>query len=736
MRKKIFIALMGILLGIGTFICFETINPIYFLFLCAILAVILLYVDKKLIVFPIALALGFSLSLYKLNSYSLIDNPKQKLEITITEKRKVDDGYRCFVKARGRNISEKSVIFTEENFPIGQKYLIDAEINLANKNTNPNLFNYRNYLISKGIGSNIKIKKIYKDASSSSVLLILRNKFHNYIHEVFKNNLSKDSADFAISVVLGENLIQNDDIRDLGLAHILAVSGLHIDLLIGFILYFCSKLNLNYRYGYISALTLAFLYGALIGFPYSVIRVLIINLIGFLAFLYQYPEDKIKSLLIAALLILIYNPFAVLNAGFVLSFIATSGVYLMYPKLRKYLGENLLAESIGFTASVQATLLPFTAFYYGKINLVSILANFLVVPVFTLAMYIIFAVIIFYPILSFIMAPLFVIINYLLESILNLTHILNSFKFLNIEFIHQSILISIYLYFLILVSVYIKKSNKRLIKEFYLLNIIVVILSLGYEKLNPETSFSMIDIGQGDAFLLNDRGDYYLIDVGGPKFDNYDSGEKILVPYLKSIGVRDIKAVFISHEDMDHSGNMDILNDNFNIQNVITSKNNIGSLAKYQPKIVGKNDKIKLKSGYINCIFDGASGEENAESMGLLININGTTILSLGDLPKEYEDSLAIKADILKVSHHGSKTSTSKDFVTKVSPKAALISAGRNNRYGHPNKEVLENLAGVKIYNTQTDGMVKIYFGKDVKIEKYMKGGFFRWILKSLWTYW
>ena len=726
MRKKIFIALIGLLAGIGLFISFETINPIYILSISAVMALILLFIDKKLMAFPIALAVGFSLSFYKLDSYRLIDNSDEKLEITITEKRKVDDSYRYFVKVRGANISEKSVIFTEEDFPIGQKYLIDGEIALANKNTNPNLFNYRNYLISKGIGSNIKIKRIYKEGRSSSILLNLRNKFYNYIHSIFENNLNKNSANFVISVVLGENLIQNEDIKDLGLAHILAVSGLHIDLLIGFILYVFSKINLNYRYGYISALTLAFLYGSLIGFPYSIVRVLIINLIGFLAFLYQYPEDKIKSLLIAALVILLYNPFVVLNAGFVLSFVATSGVYLVYPKLRKYLNKDLLADNIGFTTAIQATLLPFTAYYYGKINFISILANFLIVPVFTLAMYIIFAIIIFYPILSFIMTPFFVIINYLLESMLNLTLILNSFKFLNIEFIHQSILISIYLYFLILVSIYIKKSNKKLIKNFYIVNIVVVMLSLGYEKLNPETSFSMIDIGQGDTFLINDRGDYYLIDVGGPKFDNYDSGEKILVPYLKSIGVRDIKAVFISHEDRDHSGNMEILNKNFNIKNVITSQNNIGSLAKYQPKIIKKNDKIKLKNGYIACVFDGTKGEENAESMGLLINIEGIKILTLGDLPKEYEDTLDIKADILKVSHHGSKTSTSKEFVGKVSPKAALISAGRNNRYGHPTTEVLENLDGIKIYNTQTDGMVKIYFDKDVRIEKYLKGGFFR----------
>ena len=236
----------------------------------------------------------------------------------------------------------------------------------------------------------------------------------------------------------------------------------------------------------------------------------------------------------------------------------------------------------------------------------------------------------------------------------------------------------------------------------------------------------MIDIGQGDAFLINDRGDYYLIDVGGPKYDDYDSGEKILVPYLKSIGVKNIKAVFISHEDSDHSGNINLVMDNFYVEHILTSKNNIATISKYKPEIIKENDTIKLKNGYIECIFDGESGEENAESLGLLINIKGTKIITLGDLPKEYEEQIDQEADILKVSHHGSKTSTSKEFVEKVKPKAALISAGRNNRYGHPSSDVINNLDGVKMFNTQTDGMVKIYFDKNVRIEKYLKGGFFK----------
>lgn len=112
--------------------------------------------------------------------------------------------------------------------------------------------------------------------------------------------------------------------------------------------------------------------------------------------------------------------------------------------------------------------------------------------------------------------------------------------------------------------------------------------------------------------------------------------------------------------------------------------------------------------------------------MGYIIEIKGIKILTLGDLPSEYEDDLNIKADVLKVSHHGSRTSTSRSFVEKVDPQIALISAGRNNKYGHPTREVLENLDGVKIYNSQINGMVKINFKKQVSVESYEKGGYFR----------
>lgn len=295
-----------------------------------------------------------------------------------------------------------------------------------------------------------------------------------------------------------------------------------------------------------------------------------------------------------------------------------------------------------------------------------------------------------------------------------------------LDFAHPSILICIYFYLLVLTLIYIKKSNRALLKRFLIINLLFVSISPIKDFLKPEVSFSMIDIGQGDAFLLNDGGDYYLFDVGGPKYDDYDSGQRILVPYLKSLGIKKIKGVFISHEDSDHSGNLETLYDNFKVECLITGPLNKKIIKKYKAKVIKENQEIKLKNGKIKCVFQGIEGEENSHSTGFMINIKGKKILTLGDLPKEYEDKLDLRADILKVSHHGSRSSTSKNFLSKVDPKVALISAGRNNKYGHPHKEVLENLSGVKIYNSQKDGMVKISFDKKVKIAPYLKGGYFR----------
>ncbi|MDD7305710.1 MAG: DNA internalization-related competence protein ComEC/Rec2 [Peptoniphilaceae bacterium] len=729
MRKNLLFTLLGILSGIGIFILDQNVG-FYLILFSLILAFVFYLYDKVLMLLCIGIIFGFFYSSFTFSSLKLADKSNRLLDVTIVEKKQRDDYYTYTVKAKDieDGCEEKSVFSSNDNYQISDKLLVKAKIKIPDKNTNPYLFSYRSYLLSKRIKSVLDIEHIYSKSKSKSILLGLKNSFSKYIYKLFDKNLSNDSSSFVKSVILGQSLIDNDDIKDLGLSHMLAVSGLHIDILVSFILLIFSCLNINYKYGFFTALSLCFFYGYLIGFPISVQRVLIMTTISFLAFNLKEPLDPKKSLLVAAIVILLINPFALLSSSYILSFAAATGIYVVYPKIKYYQRDSLIAKKAIFSFAIQLAIFPFLIFYYGKINLISIFANLVVVPIFELTIYLVFGIIILYPFFGKLLSLVFKILEFFIANILDVSKFLAYFKIFNIDFKKESILLYIFFFVLILVLLYGKKSNKLINKLYLGISIILV----GFLTIEPivfdKPTYAMVDIGQGDAFILKDGSDTYLIDLGGPKYNNYDSGKKILVPLLKAMGVKDIKAVFISHMDKDHAGNLDIIDDYFNIKSVISTALNEKDLAKYNFIAMQVGDRVKLKNGYIEAVFDGVDGEDtNNKALGLLINIKGTKILSLGDLESSYEDKLRLKADILKVSHHGSKNSTSKAFIEMLDPKVSLISAGRNNSYGHPHKEVLDNLKGRKIYNTQTDGFVEIRFSDNsYQIQPYLKGEFFQ----------
>ncbi|MDU5149285.1 DNA internalization-related competence protein ComEC/Rec2 [uncultured Anaerococcus sp.] len=724
MRKSILLFLFGMMAVVGAFISFEQINIFIVILLSFGLGFIFYVKNSKLIYFFLAFAITFLSAKVNFHNKELRFYKPDTYKFTVYEKRKMEEGYRYFLLFENNKKHEKTVSFMEDDLSIGEVFLAKANFKSPQTNTNPNLFSYRKYLSSKEIFSETEIKKIYKKVNTNNLGLKLRNDFYNYVHKVFENNMSKRSADFCISVVLGENIIDDNSIRDLGLSHILAVSGLHIDLLFTFILFILRKLRINYKISYSFALILALIYGYLIAFPFSVIRVIGVNIIGYLAFLYKKPFDKIKATLIIAVLILLINPFAILNTGFILSFVASFSILLIYPKFERKFGKTYFRKIFIFTLAIQLGTLPFLVYYFGRINILTILANFLVLPIFNISMYLIFIVLLFSPLFGTFLKIGFLSLDFLVRSMLNITAVLSRVNISVIDFNKPNFLLALYGFLLVLILVNLERKLIKRNINLLMVSAMILILSLASDF--NKVSYQMIDIGQGDSFLINDRGNYYLIDVGGPNYKTYNSGEKVLVPYLKSLGIKNIEGIFISHEDNDHMGNLDLVCDNFNVYNIYSNKLNVERLKKYKPVVLNKNDKINLSSGYIECIYEGSDGEENANSLGLLINIKGIRILSLGDLPSEYEREIDKKADILKLSHHGSKTSSDRGFIEKIDPQIVLISAGRNNKYGHPNEEVLKNVSDRLIYNTQDDGLVEIDLTKNLRINTYLKGGYFR----------
>ncbi len=235
----------------------------------------------------------------------------------------------------------------------------------------------------------------------------------------------------------------------------------------------------------------------------------------------------------------------------------------------------------------------------------------------------------------------------------------------------------------------------------------------------------MIDVGQGDCFLLELNNTNILIDTGGvlnysegwAYKESYNMALNKIIPYLKSRGINKLDYLILSHGDQDHLGEALNLINNFKVNKIIL--NSYNNNYKELEIINSKTDYINISEAELKVdnhtlkFINQAYNDENEDSLVLLINVNNKNLLFTGDIGEKAELNLLKnynlpQIDYLKVAHHGSKTSSSLSFIEKINPQISLISVGENNRYGHPNQQVLDNLKNSVIYQTALDGSVLI----------------------------
>ena len=244
-------------------------------------------------------------------------------------------------------------------------------------------------------------------------------------------------------------------------------------------------------------------------------------------------------------------------------------------------------------------------------------------------------------------------------------------------------------------------------------------------------SVYFIDVKQGDASLIVTKNNKsILIDTGGivnyspkelwkQKNNNYNLMKSSVIPFVKSIGVKKIDYLILTHGDYDHMGEAINLVNNFKVEKVIF---NCGEFSELEQGLIEVLDKKKIP--YYSCIKElnidnnklyflqtKEYDNENDNSNVIYTEIDGYKFMFMGDAGVEKEKDIVDKynisnIDILKVGHHGSKTSSSESFINEMNPKYSIISVGKNNRYGHPNKEVLNNLEDSKIYRTDKNGSI------------------------------
>lgn len=622
---------------------------------------------------------------------------------------------------------------------IGDRVDFNGQLELPKRNTNPKLFNYRLNLMTEKIYTTMTIKEhnidaVYREDIANKY--IIKSAFSNLIVDTFNRYLSEDNASLMTSIFLGQaSYLKDEDIdryRDMGLAHILAVSGLHIGIISGFISFILSNLAVRKKFNVIITLSIIWIYGFLIGFPPSILRASIMFSILYLSQVIHEPYDSINSLSLALFVLLLINPYYLFNVGFQLSFAATFSIIIFVAKIRHcfYPYKNKLTSSLSTILGVQLGLLPFQAYYFNQIGLISILANLVIIPIISFALMLGFLMIVLsaFPSIN-------TIIGFFLEGILNfeaaLLDILQGFSINNMKIFSPEI-ITILIFYLILfiifglidIKVFSKLINKGIFYSLIFAIIFNIYLIIDYDKLE----FHFIDVGQGDAILIRSKRADYLMDTGGSLFGDYNIAEGITLSYLEKLGIRKLDGLFITHFDADHSQGVPVLLDELDVGYIFASylpdDAMLDAINSNDTKLVllMEEDRLKLdKDVYMDIIWPSKDSHftGNNASLVTIIRTSGANLLLTGDIEEEAEylikDNIDYPIDILKVPHHGSNTSSTDGFIDSVRPKEAIISVGRNNLYNHPSGDVVDRYEdlGIDIYRTDEMGLVKIMIDKD-----------------------
>ena len=598
-----------------------------------------------------------------------------------------------------KNDSDKNNI---QRIKLGMEVKLTIELKEPKNNTVPNNFNYKEYLYNHKIYYICTIKKMKITKSNVSPLYNIKNSI------IKRCNSFKKIGPYLLTFIIGDKSNLDGDIinsyKDNGISHLFAISGMHIGLFSLLILTILKKLKMSINKSYIITISFIWFYAFLTGFSSSVLRAGLLFTLLSINKVFNLNIKSIYALVLTGCILIVINPLIIKDIGFTYSFTTTFGLMYSSKIIKKYrvIGVSLIA----FLAS-----LPITINNFYEFNILSIIINIIFVPYVSLIVYPICLLTYIFSFLEPITFFLLNIMEYLSTHLVGIDYFRIVMPKMNIFMV-----IIYYLIFFILVN-----------KRFKLCVIILcLILSVNSNKYLLDDSFHVefLDVSQGDSILVRypRNNKIVLIDTGGIVSFNNANTYKVsdsTITYLKSLGVKTIDHMIISHGDYDHMGEAINLVNNFKVEKLIF---NCGPYNDLENELIKVLDKKKIK--YYSCIKELNIGKnklhflqtkeydnENDNSNVIYTEVDGYKFMFMGDASSTTEKEILNKynlpdIDVLKVGHHGSKTSSSKEFINEINPKYSVISVGKNNKYGHPNKEVLDNLKDSKIYRTDRQGSI------------------------------
>ncbi|CDZ75137.1 DNA internalization-related competence protein ComEC/Rec2 [Peptoniphilus sp. ING2-D1G] len=611
----------------------------------------------------------------------------------------------------------KYLIYSKEDLKIGDKVRIKGEIKLPKGKMNPYDFNYRNYLKAKGIDY-----IIYCDSArylGKSFIDEVRADFREYVKSAI-SFLKEDNQRIVMSILLANTSYMDEmsksDFRESGLSHVLAVSGLHICIILYVVETLLKLVRVSKIKRRLFAIILAFIYIYLIYFPIGALRSFFMFTILFMSFLGKKKYKPKDALILSAIITLLINPYAIYSPSFMLSYLSVLGILLFAKTIKSKMGSVYFKESIAITLSVSIMIIPISFYYFESYSILGIISNIFVLPIYTLAIILSYFMVIF----KFAAPVISPAVDLILDGAGLLIKLINKLNFLNVNFyvgIFQ--VITYYLFLLLIIKRYVFIKYQAFNKSIFISSVLILIFSM-FNYINKKDNFIMdfLYVDQAECTFIKNNKTNIMIDTAGSRDKNYRPGKIYTLNYLRYNSIDKIDYLFLTHFDEDHAeGLLDII-DEVEIKRAYVSYFEDNEYIKallergVDVYLVEKNDIINIDDNTtIEILSDSKNYRDaNNKSMVFVLNHRGFKSLFTGDIYKEVEEHIYEDADLLKVAHHGSSTSSSDDFLKRTTPVYATISAGVDNYYNHPDEDVIKRLNENNILwkSTNYDGQITL----------------------------
>lgn len=554
------------------------------------------------------------------------------------------------------------------------------------------------------------------------------------IQQLLQLAFPADTLAFANALFLGDSSLlryeTDTDFKVSGIRHIIAVSGLHVSILLSIVFMLCGR---NRYLSAVIGIPLLFLFAAVVGFTPSVMRACLMQMLVLVGMFLNKEYDPPTSLAFAVLTMLVVNPITIVSVSFQLSVGCIIGIFLFFERVNRYLlrllrapkGRGIRAtltrwfcSSVSITVSTFVTTTPLSAIYFGSISLIGVLANLLTLWVVSF----IFCGIVATVIAGLIWMPLakaiawmvswpirYVIITAKLLADIPLAAVYTKSMYIVIWLFACYVLFAIFFFF---------KRKHPLVLTSCVAGLLVV--AIGASWLEPNIDryrVTIFDVGQGQSILVQYNGAAYLVDCGG---DSDRIAADTVSQHLLSSGITHLDGVIVTHYDKDHAGGLPYLLSRISTDALYlpASEDDSGmkdSLSKKTERVhwVSQLQRFHVSGMELGLLPGSHPTNDNERSMCVLFQIENYDILITGDRSAVGERELLKKmtlpqVDLLIAGHHGSGTATSLELLEAVKPKVVAISVARDNFYGHPSEDVLHRLRlfGCHILRTDIDGTI------------------------------